>query len=241
MNASKQVPRAFQWLRATALLLLIALPVAVIAVRLGAWQAGLLLYAAACLLGALLLAVCVILALLPRNREQRQPLQHGAMLALPGAVLLAVTLAGRGDNPPIHDISTDLEQVPQFTRAPALRGTDANSLASSAETRAQQRQGYPGLGPLLTEVEPSAAWERALATARAMGWEITYEGPRQRRLEAVATTPIMGFKDDIIIRLQAVPEGTRIDLRSVSRVGVSDLGANAARIHAFQQAFQTGR
>ncbi len=239
MSETPAQPRWIAALRWTGLVLLLALPLSVIVVRAGAWQPGLIIYALACLLSAVLLALVVILALLPKLRPRRGPLLNAALLALPGAVLLAVTLGGRGDHPPIHNISTDLEQPPTFARAPALRGSEANSLTYSEDTRAQQRSAYPDLGPLLTELAPEAAYERALDTARALGWEVTYEGNQKRSIEAVDTTRIMGFKDDIAIRLRPTGDGgTRIDLRSVSRVGVGDLGANAARIRAFQQQFR---
>ena len=81
------------------------------------------------------------------------------------------------------------------------------------------------------------AFARALEVARAMGWEIYHQDRNAGVIEAVDSTRIMAFKDDVVIRLQAAGEGTRIDLRSVSRVGRSDLGANAERIRAFTRAF----
>ncbi len=81
------------------------------------------------------------------------------------------------------------------------------------------------------------AFAQALDVAAAMGWEVYHQDINAGVIEAVDTTAIMGFKDDIVIRLRSNADGTLVDLRSVSRVGVSDLGANASRIEAFQREF----
>lgn len=241
MTSAVQSPRGLALLRGIAITALLALPASVLIVRLGWWQPGLLLYAAACLLAVVVLAIALILGLLPKWRVQRGQLVLPILLALPGCALLVMLLAGRGDHPPIHDISTDLEQPPAFTHAPALRGRDANSLATDADTHAAQRAAYPDIAPLHTALAPTAAFDRALATARQLGWDVVYEDRRDGEIEAVATTPVMGFRDDVVIRLRPDGDsGTRVDLRSVSRVGVGDMGANAARIRAFVQQFQQG-
>ena len=76
-----------------------------------------------------------------------------------------------------------------------------------------------------------------MAAAEALGWEIIAQDEQAGTLEAVDTTTIMGFKDDIVIRISREGDSSIIDLRSVSRVGVSDLGANAKRIRAFKAQF----
>ena len=89
----------------------------------------------------------------------------------------------------------------------------------------------PTLSPALVITLAGAA--TALEAARASGWEIVAAVPQERRIEAVATTFWFGFKDDIVVRIRPAPGGSRIDVRSVSRVGRSDLGTNAKRIRAF--------
>ena len=66
-----------------------------------------------------------------------------------------------------------------------------------------------------------------------MGWEIVASDPKSLRIEATDTTPWFGFKDDVVVRLANSPSGSKIDVRSVSRVGKSDVGTNARRIKAY--------
>src|SRR5207302_9610810 len=88
----------------------------------------------------------------------------------------------------------------------------------------QQRKGYPDLEPLVLGVPPSAAFTRARDAAEGMGWLIVAAEPAAGRLEATDSTLWFGFKDDIVVRIVPQGSGSRIDVRSVSRVGRSDLG-----------------
>jgi uncharacterized protein (DUF1499 family) len=98
---------------------------------------------------------------------------------------------------------------------------------------ALQRRGYPDLRPAELAAPPGAAFGRALAAARAMGWEVAAADSASGRVEATATTRWFGFKDDVVVRLRPAGAGTRVDVRSASRVGQSDVGANADRIRAY--------
>ena len=136
--------------------------------------------------------------------------------------------------PPIHDITTDTETPPTFVAILPLRADAPNPADyGGPEIAAQQRAGYPDLGPLILQVSPQQAFERALAAARAMGWEIAAAEPGGGRIEATATTFWFGFKDDVVVHVSPTDGGSRIDVRSVSRVGLSDVGANAERIEAY--------
>jgi uncharacterized protein (DUF1499 family) len=84
-------------------------------------------------------------------------------------------------------------------------------------------------------VPPGAAFHVALATARDMGWAIVAADSSAGRIEATATTTWFGFKDDVVIRIEPDPKGSRVDIRSESRVGGSDVGTNAARIQAYEK------
>ncbi len=92
----------------------------------------------------------------------------------------------------------------------------------------------------MLEIAPPEAFRRAEEIARGMGWEIVASVPREGRIEATDTTFWYGFKDDIVIRIEPEASASRIDVRSVSRVGKSDVGKNAARIRAFMARLRQG-
>jgi len=137
--------------------------------------------------------------------------------------------------PPIHDITTDLESPPPFEAILPLRADAPNPAVYGGDSiAAQQREGYPELGPLVLEAPIPEVFRLALDTARDMGWEVVDSDPDEGRIEATDTTFWFGFKDDIVVRVgEAAEGGTRVDVRSVSRVGRSDVGTNAARIGEF--------
>jgi uncharacterized protein (DUF1499 family) len=136
--------------------------------------------------------------------------------------------------PPIHDVTTDPADPPAFVAVAARRAQSPNGVAYGGDSvAALQRRGYPELGPVQLALPPAAAFDRALAAARAMGWEVAAADAASGRIEATATTRWFGFKDDVVVRLRAAGAGTRVDVRSASRVGLSDVGANADRIRAY--------
>ncbi len=136
--------------------------------------------------------------------------------------------------PPIHDISTDTERPPQFDAVLPLRADAPNSAEYGGnEISAQQRQAYPDIQPVRLRVPPDSAFRIAHAAADDMGWEIVAADSAQGRIEATATTRWFGFKDDVVVRIEPDADGSRVDVRSLSRVGGSDVGANAARIRAY--------
>lgn len=237
MQQSPGSSRLLTVLTYIALALLLALPLSVLTVRAGLWQQGLLLYAVSCLAAAIVLLLSVLLLALPKYRQRKRQIGSGVLLALPGTLLFLSLLATRGDYPPIHDITTDLSDPPVFTHAPSLRGPDSNSLAVKPDTLGVQREAYPELESLRSERTPGNAYRHALEVAAGLGWDVAWQDPETGSIEAVDSTTIMAFKDDIAIRVRAAAEGSVIDLRSVSRVGVGDIGANAKRIRAFITAF----
>jgi uncharacterized protein (DUF1499 family) len=142
-----------------------------------------------------------------------------------------------GSVPPIHDISTDTDNPPAFVAvAPLRKKSNASNPPdyAGAETAAKQKEAYPDIVPVTMDVAADAAFAKALAAAKAMSdWEIVEENSAEGRIEATATSRFMGFKDDIVIRVVAEGTGSKIDIRSKSRVGKSDVGANAERIRAY--------
>jgi uncharacterized protein (DUF1499 family) len=166
---------------------------------------------------------------------------HGAAIALAAVVLGIAVAAVPYANlrivrtvPPIHDITTDLKDPPLFVEMLARRAGAPNPAAYGGPAVAdQQRAGYPHLGPLVLEAGREQAFARALTVARDLGWEIVAAVPEQGRIEATARTFWFGFADDVVVRITAADGASRVDVRSVSRVGRSDAGANARRIERF--------
>jgi uncharacterized protein (DUF1499 family) len=237
MNESTSAPRVVNWTGYLSLAMLLILPVSVLAARTGAWQPGLLLYAIAILGSTLLILISIILLLVPRLKPWRNNISLNVLFAFPGTLLLLGTLTG-GTAPRIHDITTDTADPPAFTAAPRMRGEDANTLAIKPDSIAQQQQAYPDLQTLRSSLSRDEAFDRALNVAAQLEWKVYHEDSETGFIEAVDTTRFMAFKDDVVIRIRAEGQDTVLDLRSVSRVGQGDLGANAKRIRAFLEAFQ---
>lgn len=136
--------------------------------------------------------------------------------------------------PPIHDISTDTDEPPVFVEILPLRADASNpSEYAGADLASQQRAAYADLQPLRLQVGTDAAFDRALAAAESMGWEIVDADKASGRIEASDTTFWFGFVDDVVVRVRGDAESSVIDVRSVSRVGQSDVGKNAKRIRAY--------
>lgn len=136
--------------------------------------------------------------------------------------------------PPIHDITTDTENPPRFVAMLPLR-TDAPNSADygGPEIAKKQHAAYPDLSPAFLPLPRPTAFALALQTAKEMGWDIVAADQEEGRIEASDTTFWFGFKDDVVVRIHANGDGSLIDVRSVSRVGTSDVGTNARRIRAY--------
>jgi len=137
--------------------------------------------------------------------------------------------------PAIADITTDPIDPPRFETIGRLRSRQANPIAYAGLYAAeQQRRAYPDIGPLDTEVNAQAAYDATMAIIAKRRWQVINTHPpqpgRDGYVEAVARTPIMGFRDDVAVRIRALRQGARIDVRSASRYGRHDFGTNAARI-----------
>lgn len=161
-------------------------------------------------------------------------------LSLP--VLIGILLLGmRGAKaPPIHDISTDTLNPPTLAAAASQRRPGDNPVVyAGAELAKQQQQAYADIAPLLSPLPPAQAFERCLAVARELNWQIIAQDREKGLIEAVDRSRIFGFIDDIALRISVHETGSRIDLRSASRAGVSDLGVNAERIRRFSHQFNT--
>lgn len=221
----------------SAALLLLILSGPILRLGLVHFRFALLLFAGALLLALLGTLLSLVALSIPRLRGDRaRPLTMALVLGLVVMVGPAIFVQKASGVPAIHDISTDTVNPPAFVDVIPIRqaaGADNPPEYPGASVAAQQAAAYPDLAPRDLTLPPDQAFARAVTAARAMGWEIVAEKADEGRIEATATTPWFGFKDDIVIRVAAIKGGARIDVRSKSRVGRSDVGANAARIRGF--------
>jgi len=136
--------------------------------------------------------------------------------------------------PFIHDVTTDLVDPPAFQAVLPLRAEAKNPAEyGGAATAAKQREGYPDIRPMVLTGSAGAAFHRVRTAAEGTGWEIVAVDSAAGRIEATATTFWFGFKDDVVLRVRPAGAGAVLDMRSLSRVGGSDVGANAARNRTF--------
>jgi len=171
------------------------------------------------------------------------------VVGLVGAILvLATPLYGiymAKTSPAIHDITTDTEHPPEFIalkndRPGAVNPPDYEGAlpakdpdGKQATTTALQKKYFPDIRAEAELTTPQKLFERAVKSAESMGWNIVAIVPDQGRIEATDTSFWFGFTDDIVIRVKPAGIGARLDIRSKSRVGISDDGKNAARIRSF--------
>ncbi|HYD49978.1 MAG TPA: DUF1499 domain-containing protein, partial [Terriglobales bacterium] len=145
-------------------------------------------------------------------------------------------LPGRGF-PRINDITTDTTNPPAFValaQRPEQQGRDLNYPGESFAS--QQQSGYPDLEPLIVPAPPEEVFQRAQKAARHMPqWQVIHADPVERTIEGTATSRLFRFKDDFVIQVRPAPDGngSAVHMRSKSRDGRGDIGANAARIRAF--------
>jgi uncharacterized protein (DUF1499 family) len=197
--------------------------------------------------------VLAIIAL-AAGRKKGARLGHGLVAILIGfgfVAYLGSHIRTARSVPAIHDVTTNLQDVPQFTRLKVREDNLANIpdnddpklKAMDPETRWKtlHRQGYPDLWPVRVPWSVEETIRRAESVAKDHGWEIARADREDGILEATDTTLFFRFKDDIVVRARPYAEvkgGTQVDVRSISRVGGSDVGKNAARIRAFLKDLQ---
>jgi uncharacterized protein (DUF1499 family) len=164
-------------------------------------------------------------------------------------IVFAISIGRARGIPAIHDITTDLEDPPAFKDAIPLRAA-ADALNPPEYQRVgklgsqeinvpeAQRAAYPDVQPLVLPQPPAEATQLAHDVARDLGWDIISVVPSEGRVEATDTTFYFGFKDDVVVRVRSESTGSRIDVRSESRVGGGDIGTNAKRVRAFLAALR---
>jgi len=250
------ISRLAIWARRIALFSLAATFIAVIIVRSGALE---IVPALSTLAGALVLAcLAILLAFAAGIVIWRQGIGGGRQAVtalLIGAALIAypVYLGIKASRlPAIYDITTDPIDPPQFDAIARLRPRDANPVTyAGLYTAEQQHAAYSDIEPDDTTATPQDAFAAAMKVIAKRKWRVVDARPPQGPLprvidtrapqpsavrdgiiEAVARTPILGFRDDVVVRIRPTIDGVRIDVRSASRYGRHDLGTNAKRVRS---------
>jgi uncharacterized protein (DUF1499 family) len=189
-------------------------------------------------LGILLGVLSLVVSLLPLIRGpsgNRRRALFGLVSAL--TIIATVVFVARPNSnvPRINDITTDTRNPPVFVHAKTLADNAARDMSYPGEEFAkQQREGYPDLSPLRLPMPPDQAFSRVQLAARSMpGWRITDENPQGLRLEGTDTSEVFRFVDDFVIEVRKSNGGSEVQMRSKSRVGRGDIGANAKRIETF--------
>ena len=203
-----------------------------------------------CMGGALLgglLSVILSLVGIATTRGGRDPggrqkawtgLAIGLGLILAVLAGAAAGTAGGGDAGRINDISTDLEDPPAFAPASVVTEYAGRDMRYPAEFVPIVRAGYPDLAPLVTDAPVDATWTRALEVAEDLGFEIVARNDPEYTFYASEATSLFRFVDDVVVRVRPEGSGSRVDVRSKSRDGQGDLGANAKRIERFLDAMR---
>lgn len=200
------------------------------------------------LVGGLLVAlaglVYLVIAIKGELSANRNLILVSIVLGLVPLVIVGPQIAKARSVPPIHDITTDTDNPPAFVALLPQRSVAPNGAEyggsdgwPAEKLAAATKEAYPDLAPIMSDLSVADAIARSEETLNEMGLEVVSIDESSGLVEATATTFWFGFKDDVIVRVVSDGEGSRIDLRSMSRVGQSDIGANAARIADFAARF----
>lgn len=205
----------------------------------------------AAILGAVLALIAIWLA--RRSGERKLvPANVVALLVALGFILyLGTQIIKARSVPAIHDVTTNLDDMPQFSRlqvradnlenVPDMDRPELQALQPEARWKAIHQEAYGDLQTVQVPWDVAETIRRAEALARERGWEIARVDTAAGILEATDTTLFFRFKDDVVVRARPAPQGgTLVDMRSISRVGGSDVGVNADRIRNFLRDLQEG-
>lgn len=165
----------------------------------------------------------------------------GMVAAVAAASVPVAIKAKAGEVPLIHDITTNTIDPPQYVAIAPLRADAPNPVTyAGEEVAAKQREAYPDLQTIRVRATTAEVFEQAQKVVADLGWTLHEANAQDGRIEATEVTPWFGFSDDVVIRIKPGSEVTLVDVRSKSRVGLSDLGVNAERIRTFRDALLAG-
>jgi uncharacterized protein (DUF1499 family) len=193
-------------------------------------------------LAGVALGVATILPSRPGDRRRGFLAALLAIVVGGAAIYMPLAFLARAQQSPmLNDVSTDTTNPPPLVATLPLRRGATNPAAwAGGHAPVLQRDAYPDIGPAILALPPAEAFRKAEAVAAAMGWTVVASVPAEGRLEAVATSAWFGFRDDIVVRVRPDSSGSRVDIRSKSRNGESDLGVNAQRIREFVARLKSG-
>ena len=220
-------------------------PLALLAMALGCtlalldWLSGFVgfrIFALGIVLGvlSLLLGLLGLLMTTGRGNTDRSKALRGLVCGIVTVLVLGATAGRNLSLPPINDISTDLVDPPTFM-ALALEAANAERDMSypGEQFAVEQRKAYPDLATLQSAKTPQVLFQDTMAAAKALGWTVHASDEANGRLEATEASKVFRFIDDIVVRIRPSGSGSELDIRSKSRDGKGDVGANAARIRRF--------
>lgn len=142
--------------------------------------------------------------------------------------------------PRINDITTDVGDPPVLVQTLQLRRDAVTPPTYNKDFARQQQEAYPDIQTVTLKLAPAEAFKKVDGVAMAMGWDVVARAPAEGRLEAIDTSKWFGFRDDIVVRIRPDGAGSKVDIRSKSRIGRSDLGVNARRIRDFTSRLKAG-
>ena len=213
--------------------------------RLGLWDAGFALrklLAGATLAGILGFALCLLAIAVAKFSGVRFDSSRAVIGLIIGGIFagyVLLQLKTVKSLPMIHDITTDTVNPPVFVALAEARKASPNGLDyKGAEIAEQQKKAYSDITTMHSDLPPVPLFAKAESVARELGWEIAVADAKEGRIEATQTTLLYGFKDDVVIRITPDQAGSKIDLRSMSRMGMSDIGVNAERIRRFSSSLR---
>ncbi|MFV1987792.1 MAG: DUF1499 domain-containing protein [Gemmatimonadota bacterium] len=245
MNAPERPARWARAIRSASIVGFLCLPVGALGTRFGAWnyKFGLLIFAA----GVVVVIVTTLAGLigvivLKRRGVDSGALQMAPFIGLATGLLLYPNIRAGLTSPPIHQVTTNLADPPPFRAILRVRGADSNPLGLTPDVIDILREAYPWLRTAVVSLPADAAFATALQVVEDMALYIVDADAARGTIEATHTSFWFGFKDDVVIRIEPVVGGARVDMRSISRVGKSDLGMNADRVSEFfrRYAVETG-
>jgi uncharacterized protein (DUF1499 family) len=185
----------------------------------------------------------IVTFLMPSRRPGRVQAVTGTILALAVALPIFRIRVTTSQYPPINDITTDTKNPPSFQYAQTLPANSSRDMSYKPEMASAQEGApvYHNLQPLKLAGSPDDVYKRVeIIAGEFPGWQVTYRDPVHRTVEGVATSTVFGFKDDFVIQVRAAPDNdySLVEMRSKSRDGKGDLGANYNRIESFFRALQ---